>query len=126
MTNITESKFAKTLDVGLYRFVAYIIILVFGLGVSWAVLSGTVQENSRHTENTSVHLDEFDIINNTILTNQVEVNKGDIDELTDEVDRIDDVQIEYKAHQDNLINAVGMLSGDVKELTKAVNEMNGN
>ena len=89
--NLQNSKVAKTFDVGLYRLIAYVVILIFGLGVSWAVLNGTVKNNTVHRADNNVHLSTDNIISNVTMDNQVRINVDDIDELETTVNIHDDI-----------------------------------
>ena len=89
--NLQNSKVAKTFDVGLYRVIAYAVIFIFGLGVSWPVFSGTVSRNTDHRAYVDVHLSTDNIISSTNINNQVRMNVDNIDDLEETVNAHNEV-----------------------------------
>lgn len=89
--NIQNSKVAKTLDVGVYRFIAYIVVAVFLAGGAWMLMGVNIKSNTLHKGNADVHLSTDNIISNVTMDNQVRMNVDNIDDLEEKVDKHSEV-----------------------------------
>ncbi|MEE9573223.1 MAG: hypothetical protein V3W20_09260 [Candidatus Neomarinimicrobiota bacterium] len=133
MTHIKESKFAKNLDVGLYRFIYQMIIgivmaVAFALGIYYGIMSRLdAQDTKIKTNDTSIvevkdgleaHLEDVkdQPLSEQELQNKVKNMKEDVDSNSSEVHRVSDIQIQLTTNQNMLVQ-------NNKEVTDAVIEM---
>lgn len=120
--NLQNSKVAKTLDVGLYRFIAYIIVAVFLAGGAYVLMGVNITANTKHTISKDVHLSTDNIISNVTMDNQVRINVNDIHDLETKVDSHDEVI--HKLVTSDAVQAAQFISIDAK--LQIIIDQNGN
>ena len=133
MTHIKETKFAKSLDVGLYKFIYQLILGIImmvaaALGIYYGIMSRLDAQDTRiDTNGTAIvtisdglkqHLEDVkdQPLSEQELQNKVKSIIGDVDRNTLEMQRVSHLQIQLATNQT-------MLVANNKDVTDAVVEM---
>ena len=131
--NLHNTKFAKSLDVGLYKFIYQLILGIImmvaaALGIYYGIMSRLdAQDTKIKTNDTSIvevkddlktHLEDVkdQPLSEQELQNKVKNMKEDVDSNSSEVHRVSDIQIQLTTNQNMLVQ-------NNKEVTDAVIEM---